>query len=89
MIVEANARFKKAFTKRIGSNPQLIRRIEERIDLFRQNPHHPLLRNHALIGSKRGQRAFSVTGDIRIVYYVIDDGRVFLVDIGTHNQVYK
>ncbi len=33
-------------------------------------------------------RAFSVTGDIRIVYFEINDESVLFLDIGTHNQVY-
>jgi len=47
-----------------------------------------LLQDHLLMGKLEGYRAFSVTGDIRVVYY-IHDQTAYFVDIGTHNQVYN
>lgn len=55
--------------------------------LFVQNPHNPFLNDHPLKGSKEGFRSFSITGDIRAIYYVAE-GNAYFVDIGTHNQVY-
>jgi len=46
------------------------------------------LHDHALTGKLAGKRAFSIAGDIRVIYVEFDDFIVFL-DIGTHNQVYK
>ncbi|MBI3486516.1 type II toxin-antitoxin system YafQ family toxin [Candidatus Daviesbacteria bacterium] len=48
---------------------------------------YPTLKDHKLIGKKFGFRAFSVTGDIRVVYKLINSD-VWLYDIGSHNQVY-
>lgn len=61
--------------------------MKERLSMFITNPRHPLLHDHALKGNRSGHRSFSVTGDIRIIYRVIDDA-IELLDIGTHNQVY-
>lgn len=74
MIIERSPAFKKSYKKRIASNPTLVHKMNER--------------NHALTGNRRGVRAFSITGDIRIIYEPIDDRNVRLIDIGSHNQIY-
>ena len=59
------------------------------IKKFSKNPHDASLKNHPLLGKLEGARAFSVTGDVRIIFkeyekYIL----VIMLDIGTHNQVY-
>lgn len=80
--------FKRSYKKRIQPKGTLILKTQARIDIFRDNPHHPILKNHELKGPMIGLRAFSVTGDMRIIYY-IENEKAYFVDIGTHNQVYK
>ncbi len=79
--------FTRAYKKRIASNLHLRTRVEERIRLFQHNPNNPLLHNHALVGKMKGFRSFSISGDLRIIYYW-EDGIAYFIDIGTHNQVY-
>ena len=79
--------FKKAYAKRIQQNSVIARRFEERYDLFIENPQNEILRDHSLTGKLKGFRAFSITGDIRAVYY-ISGKTAYFVDIGSHNQVY-
>ena len=81
-------RFLKNFRRRISPDKDLSAQFKNRIELFCQNHNHPLLRNHPLIGSKKSLRAFSVSGDIRIVYRIEITGEITLLDIGTHNQIY-
>ena len=45
------------------------------------------LNDHGLKGNTRMYRAWSVTGDIRVIYRETDEYYEFL-DIGSHNQVY-
>lgn len=80
-------KFKKNYKKRIQGNPSLDKRFEERYLLFLQNPSNPILQDHPLKGNKLGMRAFSITGDIRVVY-VIKNTTAYFMDIGSHNQVY-
>lgn len=80
--------FSKHFARRIGKNMMLSRAFDRRVEMFLSNPEHPLLRVHPLKGSKKGFYAFSVTGDIRVLYHVIDASTVEFIDIGTHAQVY-
>lgn len=79
--------FKRAYKKRIDPSPKLRQKIKERIALFQINPRSPFLNDHPLKGNKSGYRAFSVTGDIRIIYFM-DHDTAYFIDIGTHNQVY-
>ena len=79
--------FKKNFNKRIKGNKSLENRFKERYDLFTDDSSNEVLNDHQLSGKLQGYRAFSITGDIRVVYYARKE-TAFFVDIGTHNQVY-
>lgn len=82
--------FKKQFMKEYGklTSGQKIR-VEETILCFREDPFHPLLKNHALHGDLIGRRAISAGGDLRLIFYADDhyEKTVFL-RIGSHEQVY-
>lgn len=79
--------FEKSLKRRILPNPQLYRKFKSRLSLRLSEPGSSLIKDHKLGGDKSGYRAFSVTGDIRIIYKL--DGEIItLFDIGTHNQVY-
>lgn len=80
--------FNKHYTQRIESTPALKKRYIERVNLFLKNPKNPILRSHALIGNKKGQKSFSITEDYRIIYEEFKEYYIFL-DIGTHSQVYE
>lgn len=80
--------FKKHYQKRIAPHEELRKRFRQRREFFIHDRSHPLLKDHSLSGSKKGYRAFSITGDIRVIY-IIEDNTVYFIDIGTHNQVYE
>jgi len=87
MHLKYTQNFLKNYKKRIASNKSLDRQFKERLQLFLINQRSPLLKTHKLIGTKKDLHAFSVTGDIRVIYYQ-QSNIVFLIDIGFHNQVY-
>ncbi len=87
MKVEFHKNFIKNFNKRYSSKPKIKTKFIQKTKLFIKNQSHPSLRNHSLKGKKLGLRAFSVTGDIRVVYYLKGETAYFL-EIGTHDQVY-
>lgn len=87
MQIRHHKRFVKSYAQ-LSSRVQ--RKARAAVQQLTLNPHEPRLRNHALAGDMRGRRAFSVTGDIRIIFR--EEGgyeRVTLLEIGTHNQVYR
>lgn len=79
--------FKTAYKERIRSIQYLEKRFEARYDLFAEDPTNVTLKDHPLSGILRGFRAFAITGDIRVIYYIYQE-IVYFVDIGTHGQVY-
>ena len=87
MRVNYHRNFKKNFRNRISPHGNLVKKFEERLELFLKDSKNPLLKDHALIGRRIRLRAFSVTGDIRVVYFV-RGGELYLLDVGTHSQVY-
>ena len=87
MEVQYHKNFIKNYNSRFGGNVKFKKRYEDRLKLFMSNRRSPILKDHALVGMKLKLRAFSITGDIRVVYTIVDDS-VFFLDIGTHNQVY-
>jgi addiction module RelE/StbE family toxin len=89
MKIRASSRFKKMY-KKVDRNIQhaFIRRVE----LFKQDPYHALLRNHALTGNWKGYRSINITGDWRAVFTYDKKGKTIMVTfeaIGTHSQLYK
>lgn len=64
-------------------------KVLDALTVFQDNPFDPHLKNHPLVGKLAGQRAFSVTGDLRVLFEEYDTYvLVLLLDVGTHSQVY-
>jgi addiction module RelE/StbE family toxin len=89
MQIRLSKDFKKYFKKRIPPNSPLEERYKQKVSHFIKNRKNPLLKDHKLVGRLKGYRAFSITGDIRVVYVEESKDMVMFVDIGTHNQVYS
>lgn len=87
MKITYHKKFLKHYQKRILPYRPLDQRYTERVLLFLENQKSPILEDHLLVGDLAGYRAFSITGDIRIIYFQKEDVILF-IDIGTHNQVY-
>lgn len=67
-------------------NPKLFKKISSKLHLFKENPHHPSLRNHKLSGKNRW--SISIEMNLRMLYYMQEDEAIFFM-IGTHDQVYR
>ncbi len=80
-------KFEKSFQSRISPNPKLKNQFQARLKLFMEGIRDYPLDDHPLVGTMKGLRAFSVGGDLRVVYRETGKHYEFL-DIGSHNQVY-
>ncbi|OGG19257.1 hypothetical protein A2721_00285 [Candidatus Gottesmanbacteria bacterium RIFCSPHIGHO2_01_FULL_47_48] len=87
MQINFSRNFRKSYRKRVANDRSLDKKFKERLILFRKDPLDSILHNHKLAGDKSGFWAFSITGDVRVVYLKEGDD-VLLYDIGSHNQVY-
>ena len=87
MQVSYTKEFLKNYKRRIKTFNKLNQQFLNRIGIFKTDRASPILKDHQLGGNKSEYRAFSITGDIRVVYKQIGNEMRFF-DIGTHNQVY-
>jgi mRNA-degrading endonuclease YafQ of YafQ-DinJ toxin-antitoxin module len=85
--VEFDRHFIKSYQKRIRGNRKLQEQFQSRLDSFAAGQRGAPLHDHSLKGGLAGYRSFSITGDIRVIYYETEDAYV-CTDIGTHVQVY-
>jgi len=85
--IQRDKKFTKNYISRVSRNLKVQKQFEDRVRLFLNGERGKPVNDHALVGKKSGLRAFSITGDIRVVYKETIDSFIFL-DIGSHNQVY-
>ncbi|MEK7168540.1 MAG: type II toxin-antitoxin system mRNA interferase toxin, RelE/StbE family [Patescibacteria group bacterium] len=87
MKIQYHREFLKNYKKRVAPYPKLELQFKKQLNKLITNPNNPTLRDHKLIGKRKNFRSFSVTGDIRVVYIIVENN-IWLYDIGSHNQVY-
>ena len=58
------------------------------MEVFLEEPHASQLRTHKLSGKLSGQWAFSIDDDYRVIFELIDQDNVLMIDFGTHDEVY-
>jgi len=81
--------YEKKAAKFFKKNPLLLKQYEKVVKLLCLNPHHPSLRLHKLAGKLDGLFSVSINLSYRMtVYFLIQDGLIVPVDIGTHDEVY-
>jgi len=86
MIIKTDKAFNKMYKKQ---TEKIKRSFKKRRDLFLENTQHKLLKNHKLKGEYSGYRSINITGDIRAIYYELDDDTNVFVRIGTHSELYE
>lgn len=87
VIIQLHKDFKK---QAATLKPAQKKRLELAMRLFRQQPHHPDLYNHSLVGAWKGFNSIAFGGDWRAHYELTDNGTVaWFVACGTHSQLYK
>lgn len=85
--------FLRAFKRVIRKQPTLRFEIERTLRLLIENPFEARLATHKLHGKLKGKWACSVAYDLRIVFTFVESSAgdlddVFLIEIGTHDEVY-
>ena len=85
--LEYTKQFQKRLKQRYAHQPKVLERLRYHLELFSHGIRKEPINDHRLTGKLRGLRAFSVGGDVRVVYQETED-HYLLLDIGSHNQVY-
>jgi addiction module RelE/StbE family toxin len=84
MRITASSRFLRRAKKLREPQATMLRAALRR---FAADPNDPLLRVHKLKGELRDYWAFSVDDDLRVLFRW-DGDVVFLVNLGSHDEVY-
>lgn len=87
-IVKSSS-FLRAYKRRICGNPDLERLLEEKLNLFVNNPFTPALKTHKLKGKMKDSLAFSLNFDLRVVFSFMRPNVALLENIGPHDDVYE
>ncbi len=80
--------FENSYKKRIAPNKNMRSAYMARVSAFQLGERGQPLNDHALKGKLKGKRAFSIAGDVRVIYEETEEVIIFL-DVGSHNQVYN
>jgi mRNA-degrading endonuclease YafQ of YafQ-DinJ toxin-antitoxin module len=70
-------------------SPSIQFHIQERIGLFIDTPSNPLLNTHALHHPYENCFSINISGNIRAVYELQENGDILFIRVGTHSELYK
>jgi len=81
--------FDKKIKKFLKKHFDLYSKVSKTLTLLSDNPFHPSLRLHKLKGNLEEYHSVSIDMSYRIVIeFIIKDGEIIPIDIGTHDEVY-
>jgi addiction module RelE/StbE family toxin len=82
--------FLRRLQKFLRKHPHLRERYAQVVNDLKENPFAPHLGYHHLSGELKGTQAVSLTYDYRITLTVmLTEKEVILLDVGTHDEVYR
>lgn len=77
------------FNKKIKKIPKkVVDKFFERLELFKVNLYHPILKNHKLHGEYAGYSSINITSNFRAIFKYTTEDQVVFYDIGTHPELY-
>jgi len=84
-----NDKFIKKAVKLLKKNPTLKVKFDKTIKQLEKDPFYPSLRLHKLQGSLKEYYSISIDMSYRVIIdLVIIDNEIYLLDIGSHDEVY-
>jgi mRNA-degrading endonuclease YafQ of YafQ-DinJ toxin-antitoxin module len=87
-IIYTHSYLKRA-TKFIKRHPEILPQYEKTLKLLELNPSHPSLRLHRLSGPLKDLHSVSINISYRITLeFLLEDGKIVLVNVGSHDEVY-
>lgn len=86
MRVLLHKNFEKNYKKLKESEKQTFK---ERRTIFLKDQFNSILNNHPLSGKYKGYRSINITGDLRVVFKVLNEEMAYFITIDTHSNLYK
>lgn len=85
-----SARFTRSAKRFVKLHPDLRARLASILHDLERDPFQPHLRLHNLSGKLKGVQAVSLTLEYRITLTVmITEKEIILLDVGSHDEVYR
>lgn len=84
-------RFHKQFQKALQKlDKRKQEQARKKLHRFREEPYYASLRNHALRGKYLNYRSINISGDLRAIFQLSEDGfTATFVTIGSHSELYR
>ena len=87
--LEYSKNFVKKVARFLKKHPDLKDKLYKTFEFLEKNPFHPSLRLHKLSGVLKEFYSISLDMKYRIIIdLIIEDEKIILLDIGTHDEVY-
>ena len=86
MIVNSTTQFERALRK---LDKPLRNQVLQKVEIFKSNWQDPRLKTHKLSGSIKDIWAFRVNYSVRVIFIFEKDTVILLLDVGSHEGVYK
>lgn len=87
--IDVTQSFEKRLIRFLKKHQDMVSKYKKTILLLEANPFHPSLRLHKLAGKLETVHSVSLDMQYRITMeFYIQDERIVLVNIGTHDEVY-
>ncbi|MDF1877544.1 type II toxin-antitoxin system mRNA interferase toxin, RelE/StbE family [Sulfurimonas sp. SAG-AH-194-L11] len=87
--INFSKKYEKIAKKFFKKHQNLKQKYTKTILLLQKDPHHPSLRLHKLQGSLSEYYSISIDLEYRIIIdFIIVDNVIYLIDIGSHDEVY-
>ena len=81
--------YKKRLKRFIKKHPDMFERYSKCIFILENDPFHPSLRLHKLKGKLADFHSISINMEYRVIIdFIIKDGEIIPIDIGSHDDVY-
>lgn len=81
--------YTKKFISEFKKLPKNVRLLSiEKEEFFKKNPFDPKLKTHKLTGKLKGNLAFSINYNYRIIFVLENKNEAWFLAVGTHN-IYK
>ena len=87
-LIFPSGKSKKEMRSFLKRHPELERRIEKTIDILLKNPLDQTVGVHKLTGQLKHFYGADVTPRQYRIVYAFDEGHVYFLNIGTHDEVY-
>ena len=85
-----SAGFTRSAEKFIKNHPDLRDKLASILRALENDPFQPHLKYHQLGGNLKGIKAVSITYSYRITLtIVVSDKEIILLDVGSHDEVYR